>query len=148
MRRFLLVLGALAIVVTSFFVTLLVLNSLEVQRTPPEMRNATRAEHARQLKAALEKFKAAHKTYPAVPDFVDVANLQKDLVGGGYLAEIPSDPQSASGKRYRYISNGTIAAMLFDLEAGPNGTPSAGTCVTRIKADSASFKNYGPDCPF
>ena len=148
MRRFLLVLGALAIVVTSFFVTLLILNSLETPRTPLEMRNATRAEHARLLKAALEKYRAAHNTYPQTADFVDVGTLQKDLVGGGYLAEIPRDPQSASGKTYRYISNGTVVAMLFDLEAGPNGTPSAGTCVSRVKADSASFKNYGPDCPF
>jgi hypothetical protein len=57
-------------------------------------------------------------------------------------------PLSASGRKYRYISNGTIVAMLFDLEAGPNGTPPAGTCVSRVKADSETFKNYGPDCPF
>jgi hypothetical protein len=146
-KRFLLVLGALAIVATSFFVTLSILN-YEPERTPVEMRNATRAAHARLFKDALEKYKAAHKVYPQTADFVDVGNLQKDLVGGGYLTEIPSDPQSASGKKYRYISNGTVAAMLFDLEAGPNGTPPAGTCVSRVKADSASFKNYGPDCPF
>ncbi len=148
MRRFLLVLGALAIVVTSFFVTLQILNYSESQRTPAEMRNATRAAHARLLKDALEKYRAAHKTYPQSADFADVGTLQKDLVGGGYLAEIPRDPLSASGKTYRYISNGTVGAMLFDLEAGPNGTPPAGTCVSRVKADSANFKSYGPDCPF
>jgi hypothetical protein len=94
------------------------------------------------------KVQAAHKAYPQTADFVDVGNLQKDLVGGGYLAEIPSDPLSAGGKKYLYISNGTVIAMLFDLEAGPNGTPPAGTCVSRVKADIASFKKYGPDCPF
>lgn len=148
MRRFLLVLGALAIVVASFLTTLQILNYVEVPRTPAEIRNATRAQHARLLKDALEKYKAAHKAYPQTADFVDVGNLQKDLVGGGYLAEIPGDPLSASGRKYRYISNGTIVAMLFDLEAGPNGTPPAGTCVSRVKADSETFKNYGPDCPF
>ena len=147
-RRFLLVPGALAIVATSFFVTLLILNSADTLGTPVEMRNATRAAHARLFKDALEKYKAAHKVYPQTTDFVDVGNLRKDLVGGGYLTEIPSDPQSANGKKYLYISNGTVAAMLFDLEAGPNGTPPAGNCVSRVKADSASFKNYGPDCPF
>jgi hypothetical protein len=147
-RRLLLALGALAIIAASFLATLQILNYSESQRTPAEMRNATRAAHARLLKDALEKYKAAHKAYPQTADFVDVDNLQKDLVGGGYLAEIPSDPLSAGGKKYRYISNGTIVAMLFDLEAGPNGTPSAGTCVNRVKADSANFKNYGPDCPF
>jgi hypothetical protein len=145
-RRLLLILGALAIVVVSFFTTLQILNSVEASRTPAEIRNATRAQHARLLKDALEKYKAAHKTYPQTADFVEVANLQKDLVGGGYLAEIPSDP--LSGRKYRYISNGTVVAMLFDMEAGPNGTPPAGTCVSRLKADSSSFKNYGPDCPF
>lgn len=148
MKRLLLALGALAIVVASFFATLQILNYSETPRTPAEARNAIRAAHARLLKDALEKYKAAHKTYPQTADFTDVGNLQKDLVGGGYLAEIPSDPLSASGKSYRYISNGTVIGMLFELEAGPNGTPAAGICVSRVKADSASFKNYGPDCPF
>ena len=148
-RRFLLVLGALAIVVTSFFVTLQILNSLETPRTPVEMRNATRAEHARQLKAALEKFRAAHKNnYPASADFNDVSNLQRDLVGGGYLAEIPSDPQSAAGKKYRYASNGEVYGLLFELEAGPNGAPPAGICISRAKSDTTSFKGFAPDCPF
>ena len=108
MRRFLLVLGGLAILVTSFFVTLQILNYMETQRTPAEARNAIRAEHARLLKAALEKFRAASKSYPASPDFNDISNLQHDLVGGGYLAEIPGDPQSANGKKYRYASNGNV----------------------------------------
>jgi hypothetical protein len=147
-RRFLLVLGALAVVAVSFFTTLLILNSLETPRTPVEIRNATRAEHARQLKAALEKFRAAHKTYPASADFYDISNLQRDLVGGGYLTELPSDPQSANGKKYRYASNGDVYGLLFELEAGPDGTPAAGTCISRAKTDTTSFKGFAPDCPF
>jgi hypothetical protein len=147
-RRFLLVLGGLGIVAASFFTTLLILNSLETPRTPVEMRNAIRAEHARQLKAALEKFRAAHKTYPASPDFYDISNLQRDLVGGGYLTELPNDPQSANGKKYRYASNGNVFGLLFELEAGPDGTPAAGTCISRAKTDTTSFKGFAPDCPF
>lgn len=148
-RRLLLVLGALGIVAASFFTTLLILNWMETPRTPVEMRNAIRAEHARLLKAALEKFRDAHKTYPASPDFSEIAlNLQKDLVGGGYLTELPTDPQSADGKRYRYASNGMVFGLLFELEAGPEGTPAAGTCISRGKADTASFKGFAPDCPF
>jgi hypothetical protein len=147
-RRFLLVLGGLGIVAASFFTTLLILNSLETPRTPVEMRNAIRAEHARQLKAALEKFRAAHKTYPASPDFNDISNLQRDLVGGGYLTELPNDPQSANGKKYRYASNGNVFGLLFELEAGPDGTPAAGTCISRAKTDTTSFKGFAPDCPF
>jgi hypothetical protein len=147
-RRFLLVLGALAIVVASFFVTLWILNIMETPRTPAEIRNATRAEHARQLKAALEKFKAAKKSYPASPDFNDLGSLQQDLVGGGYLAELPSDPQGANGKKYRYASNGTVYGLLFELEAGPDGVPAAGTCISRAKTDTTSFKGYAADCPF
>jgi type II secretory pathway pseudopilin PulG len=146
-RRFLLVLGALAIVVASFLATLLILNYIEF-RTPVEMRNATRAEHARLLHAALEKYRAAHKSYPMSADFNEVSNLQRDLVGGGYLTEIPSDPQSADGKKYRYASNGSVYGLLFELEAEPNGTPAAGTCISRAKTDSASFKGFAPDCPF
>ena len=148
MRRLLLVLGALGIVVASFFTTLLVLNSMETPRTPVEMRNAIRAEHARLLKAALEKFRTAHKTYPASPDFYDISNLQRDLVGGGYLSELPGDPQSADGKKYRYASNGNVYGLLFELEAGPDGTPAAGTCISRAKTDTTSFKGFAPDCPF
>ena len=147
-RRFLLVLGGLGIVVASFFTTLLVLNSMETPRTPVEMRNAIRAEHARLLKAALEKFRTAHKTYPASPDFYDISNLQRDLVGGGYLSELPGDPQSADGKKYRYASNGNVYGLLFELEAGPDGTPAAGTCISRAKTDTTSFKGFAPDCPF
>ena len=147
-RRLLLVLGALGIVVASFFTTLLVLNSMETPRTPVEMRNAIRAEHARLLKVALEKFRTAHKTYPASPDFYDISNLQRDLVGGGYLSELPGDPQSADGKKYRYASNGNVYGLLFELEAGPDGTPAAGTCISRAKTDTTSFKGFAPDCPF
>ena len=148
MRRFLLALGGLAILVTSFFVTLQILNSMDTPRTPAEARNATRAEHARQLKAALEKFRAAKKSYPASPDFNDISNLQHDLVDGGYLAELPGDPQSANGKKYRYASNGSVYGLLFELEAGPDGTPTAGTCLSRTKGDTTSFKGFAPDCPF
>ena len=148
MRRFLLVLGALVIVVASFFATLLILNSMEKSRTPAETRNATRAEHARQLKAALEKYRAAHKSYPLSSDFNDLGNLQGDLVGGGYLAEIPSDPQNANGKKYLYASNGTVYGLMFQIEAGPNGAPAAGTCISRAKSDTTSFKGFAPDCPF
>jgi type II secretory pathway pseudopilin PulG len=112
-RRFLLVLGALAIVVAGFLATLLLLNYREGQRTPAETRNATRAGHARQLKAALENYRTAHKTYPMSADFIEVGNLQRDLVGGGYLTEIPSDPQDANGKKYRYASNGSVYGLLL-----------------------------------
>jgi len=147
-KRLLLALGALAIVIASFFATLQILSYTEVQRTPAEIRNAARVEDARLLKAALEKYHAAHKTYPMSGDFNDAGNLQRDLVGGGYLTEIPSDPQAADGKKYRYASNGSVYGLLFDLEAGPNGTPAAGTCITRARTDTASFKGYAPDCPF
>ena len=146
-RRLLLVLGGLAVLAASFFATLLILDSMDTPRTPAEARNATRAEHARQLKAALEKFRATYNTYPTSPDFNDIGNLQ-DLVGGGYLTELPSDPQSANGKKYLYASNGTVFGLLFELEAGPDGTPAAGTCVSRGKADTSSFKGFAPDCPF
>jgi hypothetical protein len=135
-------------VLVSFFVTLLVLNIIEGQREPSEIRNAARAEHARQIKAALEKFKAAHKTYPASADFTDAGVLRRDLVGGGYLSDIPGDPQSADGKKYFYASNGDVYGLLFDLEEGPEGTPAAGTCLSRAKGDTTSFKGRAPDCPF
>jgi type II secretory pathway pseudopilin PulG len=147
-RRFLLVLGALAIVVAGFLATLLLLNYREGQRAPAETRNATRAGHARQLKAALENYRTAHKTYPMSADFIEVGNLQRDLVGGGYLTEIPSDPQDANGKKYRYASNGSVYGLLLELEAGPTGTPAASTCITRAKTDTSSFKGFAPDCPF
>ena len=152
MRRFLLVLGALAVVVASFFVTLLVLNSFDTPptpKTPAEARDAVRVQQVRTIKAALEKYRAERGKYPELPDN-DASDLQRDLVSGGYLAEIPRDPVSTGSKAgYSYSSNGKTYGLMVPMEAGGRGIPAGGACLARGKGDhSSSFWNNPPECPF
>jgi hypothetical protein len=116
-RRLLLIFGGLTVLVASFFATLSILNYLDNQRTPEQMRDAIRARDAGLLKAALEKFRLASGKYPMLFDN-DAGDLQRALVGGSYLAEVPKDPLSAKGRSYRYAANGvgTAYALMFQLE--------------------------------
>jgi hypothetical protein len=148
-RRILLASGGLAVVVASFFATLSILNYLDSRRSPGQVRDATRAEHARLLKGALEKYRAAHGKFPMLFDN-DVSDLQGDLVGGGYLTEIPSDPLSAKGRRYRYAANGVGSAygLMFQLETATGAVPADGICLSRAKGQTGSFWGDPPACPF
>lgn len=152
MRRLMLVLGALAIVVASFFTTLLILEFFHTPSaplTPPQARDAVRAQQVRTIKAALEKYKADHGSYPVLPEN-DTSDLRHDLVAGGYLTEIPRDPSvhgPTSGRLYS--SNGKVFGLLVTLEAGAPGVAAGGLCLARASGDHASsFWSNPPECPF
>jgi hypothetical protein len=151
-RRLLLALGALAIVVASFFATLQILNSFDTPptpATPAQARDAMRVQQVRALSAALEKYRSDRGKYPELPEN-DAIDLQRDLVGGGYLAEIPKDPTSAGSKSgYLYSSNGKTYGMMLPMEAGGRGIPAGGVCLVRAKGDhSTSFWKNPPECQF
>ncbi len=157
-RRFLLVLGALAIVATSFFVTLQILKFSDTPPAPPtppapltplQAKDAVRVQQVRTIKAALEKYKADHGSYPVLPEN-DASDLQRDLVGGGYLTEMPKSPGPAGAKNGPlYSSNGKVFGLLVSLEAGAPGIPAGGGCLARADGDhSSKFWGNLPDCPF
>jgi hypothetical protein len=137
------VLGAIGIVVASFFGTLYVLDWNDAGA-----RDLQRAEHAKVLKQALDNFFKANRAYPVMPDNL-VDDLRPALVGGGFLKEIPVDPKRAStGFQYRYVSNGRDTyGLLFSLER-PMGNVAAGRCLTGLNTKGTEFWRQPPDCPF
>ena len=69
--------GAITIVVVSFFVTLRVLEYVGFAATADELR----ASNAKQIMAALEKYRAAKGAYPVLPDKDTLTiELRKPLV--------------------------------------------------------------------
>lgn len=126
MQRLFLAVGSVAILALSFFGTLYFLDSSEFQSL-----DAVRIEHAKSLKAALEKYRATHGKYPARTGVVDVADLKAELVDGGFIPNIPVDPYWKNGRvnRYRYRSEGTTYGLIFHLELGPCQT-GAGPAAT------------------
>ncbi len=117
MQRLVFAIGGLAILVASFFGTLYFLDSLNFQSL-----DSVRIEHAKSLKIAIEKYRAARGAYPwSYPDN-DLADLKKELVDGGFMSQLPIDPYWKSGRvnKYRYRSlDGKSYGLLLYMELGP-----------------------------
>lgn len=134
-------LGALLIMGLSFFGTLVALNYWD--QAPARARDALRAEHARQLKDALEQYRAARGIYPLFPDN-SVVDLKPYLVDGGFLKSIPQDPLWPD-KPYRYTTfahDGQSYGLLFHVEQGDGPT-----CRTGVKIDP-NWWGRQPECQF
>lgn len=118
--------GSLAVLAMSFFGTLHFLDSLNFQSL-----DSIRIEHAKSLKAALEKYRAVRGSYPSPFLDNDLADLKLALVDGGFISQLPVDPFWTNGKinKYRYRSDGTMYGLLFYLELGPCQT-GKGTTAT------------------
>jgi hypothetical protein len=138
MRRLVLALGAVAILAGSFFGTLFILDRMGSLNP-----DSIRAEHAKMIKVALEKYRSARGTYPF--PFWDnaVSDLKPLLVDTGYLEAIPEDPApTGAAKQYRYASpDGKIFGLLFPLKLAAGGK-----CLTGV--GSRGFWSNAPDCPF
>ena len=76
-----------------------------------------RAGTAKQLMAALDKYKSAKGAYP-VFDNVLLANLKPSLVDGGFLPDIPRDPTDAQPMRYT-STTGTFYGILSTKNRQP-----------------------------
>lgn len=127
MQRLVFAIGGLAILVASFVGTLYFLDSLNFQTL-----DSIRIEHAKSLKAALEKYRAVHGKYPTSNPDNDLAALRSPLVDGGFIAQLPVDPYWTSGRinKYRYRAlDGKSYGLLFYMELGPcqTGTGVAST---------------------
>ncbi len=116
MRHLSLAIGGIAILVTSFFGTLFLLDSTSFQSFETQ-----RTAHGKALKGALQKYHSVHGKYPAPFAGNDVADLKDELVDGGFIAEIPVDPYWKNGRinKYRYRSDGASYSLLLYFELGP-----------------------------
>jgi hypothetical protein len=116
MQRLSLLIGCIAIPALSFAGTLYFLDKADINSV-----DAQRIEHAKLLKAALERYRSAHGKYPAPFRDNDVFDLRPELVGGGFIASLPIDPYWKNGRvnKYRYRSDGQSYSLLFYLELGP-----------------------------
>jgi hypothetical protein len=127
MQRLVIAIGSLAVLMASFFGTLSFLDSLNYQTM-----DSIRIEHAKTLKGALEKYRAAHGRYPASSADSDLTALRAPLVDGGFVAQLPVDPYWKSGRvnKYRYRAvEGTSYGLLFHMELGPCQTGVGGAAT-------------------
>jgi hypothetical protein len=148
-RRLLLnVVGGALVLAISFFGTLFILDYSGGDNRAA--RDRLRAEHAKLLKAGLEKYRGARGKYPAPFGNSPTADLKATLVGGGFLSALPQDPLWAlTENQYRYVSvDGTTYGLLFHLEL-PSGKISAGgKCLTGVGTARTDWWGQPPDCPF
>jgi hypothetical protein len=142
-RPIFMVFGAFAVVAGSFFGTLFVLD-----HWPFKNRDAIRAEDAKSLKLGLEKYRAAHPSYPILGD-KPVTDLKGFLVDSGYISSIPDDPLwRTTDNQYRYASDGSSYALLFHLESPAGKIAAGGKCITGVGTNGSGYWGPPPDCPF
>jgi hypothetical protein len=146
-RTLLSIVGGAAIVVMSFFTTLYVLDFFD----PAYVANQTRAADVKRLREAIDKYHKDRGSYPALPGN-PVDDLGKDLVQGGYLKQIPSDPLRAAGVfQYQYASDGRTMYAILVRQAEENSlarSRPAGLCVAGVGAKGSGIWGHLPECWF
>ena len=135
MQRVLLALGGLAIVVTSFFGTLSILNYSDITA-----RDSMRVENAKVIIAAIQKYHASKGNYPLVPPGYDVrlTELAPFLVGGGYLRAMPADPPGTEPIHYVSFA-GNAFGLWLHLER-------SGQCIIEVGASKTGWWEQPPPC--
>jgi hypothetical protein len=141
------ILGGVAIVAGSFFGTLFILNRMDALEYP----DSIRSDHAKMIKAALEKYRSARGAYPSPFTGNPLSDLKPFLVDTGYLRAIPEDPDPATAatKQYRYVSDdGKVFGILLPLKFAAGKVPAGGNCVTGVGSSGRGWWSSAPDCPF
>ena len=146
MRLFLFFISAIAILAIFFFGTMYVIDYRDMSA-----RDLVRAEHAKSLKTALERYRAAHGKYPAPFTNNYIMDLKTALVDGGFLAAIPTDPFwiGSQNNQYTYVSaDGIKYGLWFHLELSSGKIPAGGGCLTGVGTVGTGWWGQPPDCPF
>jgi hypothetical protein len=146
-RPLLLGAGGLAVVAFFFFGTLFALDYFAPDTNDPKGRDRVRGEHAKLIQNALERYRSARGAFPTftTPDS-PVDDLRRDLVDGGYLQTVPNDPLRATGRQYRYVSDGKVYGLLFDTELAHGKNPTGGRCL--VGTSGRGFWGDPPPCSF
>jgi hypothetical protein len=149
-RQIRMAIGAILVVAVFFYGTLLILDHMDrfivPGRTDSRSRDSLRAEHAKLLKTALEKYRVATGLYPTLSDNV-VDDLKHELVDRGYIISIPHEPLWPD-MQYRYASNGRQYALWFHLELPSGQIPAGGACLTGVGIAGSGWWQQPPNCPF
>jgi hypothetical protein len=137
--------GGLAVVAIFFFGTLFVLDYFYLPYP-----DYVRANDARMIKAALERYRSAKGGYPSLYPGNQLTDLNKDLVGGGFIARLPSDPVYGAGVDggYLYASDGLKYGLLLHLKFATGQIKAGGACLTGVGYAGSGWWGQPPDCPF
>lgn len=94
----------------------LVLLAIDLRHPQPSGPDQMRANTAKLLMAALEKYRSAKGAYPLLPNN-RITDLKPTLVDGGFLKEIPPD-DIPGAQPMRYISNTGTSYGILSAENG------------------------------
>lgn len=129
--------GAIAIVVVSFFATLVILDYVGY---PAPSADQVRAGNAKQIMAALEKHRAAKGAYPVLPVVDSITSeLRKPLVDGKFIAAIPADPPDDEPTHYVSYDGSS-----FGLRVIQNKKP----CLIEVRITKSGWWGQPPLCKF
>jgi hypothetical protein len=144
MKVFLKAAAGLAVVAIFFVGTLSIL-----ERRDSQSRDVARIEHAKSIRAALERYHTARGKYPSPFSNNPLEDIKSSLIEGG-LSIVPTDPLWAADteKQYRYVSGGPSYGLLLHLENTTGVIPAGGACLTGVGTDGTRWWGQPPDCPF
>jgi hypothetical protein len=129
------IVGGIAIVATSFFGTLFLLDRYKNQDPL--------AREANSLRAALKEYRAAKGAYPIVPDGL-IVDLKKELVLGGYLRP-GSHPEPDTGGHYVSFDGKSYGLLFYIDRTSSDGTP----CVIEVDTTGPTeWWGRPPKCEF
>jgi hypothetical protein len=137
--------GGIAVVAISFFGTLFALDYFYLPYP-----DYVRANDARMMKVVLEKYRSANGHYPSPYPGNPLTDLDKDLVGGGFIARLPSDPVYGAGVggEYLYASDGVKYGLLLHFKFAAGQIKAGGVCLTGVGYAGSGWWGQPPDCPF
>ncbi len=104
-------------------------------------RDAKRAQHAGELRAALNKYYITKGGFPGPFPDNSVEDLKAPLVGGGYLDAIPHDPSPSNQYRYTNEKGGTRYGLRIPLDDGS-------FCITGVGFEGKGWWGNLKECPF
>jgi hypothetical protein len=135
MRISLKILGALAIVISSFFGTLYLFDRFDILTPDPVAAEATA------LREALGRYRLDRNSYPTFANN-PVSHLKEQLVNAGQ-PRIPDADKDA-----RYVSlDGKSYGMLFHINRTPD-KPSGTPCLIEHNTKGNQWWSRPPPCPF
>lgn len=141
------IIGGSAIIASSFLATQFVLDSTEnvTLKTGDDLR----AERARLIMTALEKYRGAVGAYPVFPPphDVPVIDLKNELVKGGYLGRLPDDPLWPDTPRY-VSYDGKKYGLLFRRQFAKGNIAAGGQCFTGVGTAGNGWWGEPPNCAF
>jgi hypothetical protein len=133
------VLQGLILIIAAAICVSLVLLVIDLRNPEPNTPDERRAHAAKQLMAALEKYRSAKGAYPLLNDNI-LADLKPHLVDGGFLNEIP--PHNLPGAQpMRYLSK---TGTSYGILSAKNGMQ----CLVEVGASNTGWWAVKNPCAY